>query len=652
MDVTPPRKAKLSAKKSLTKLLGKKGRKNQKGEQSDDSDRSPTEITSPVTRSATAAGRTPTSAAAGDGSPFTPAFGGGKYNPVERSPPASATTKPPATTPAEMPGSKSDGATVTNPKPGGSGKSGAAGGAGGAKAPPPKPPAPGAGAPKPPPTAASAAKAGGTQPTQGGAAAANREAKLEAPTAKAKLARLALERKVRLVEQTITVVLNTPSRSVLKSLEKNRDDLIAALDRLEDAYNDLALADVPGNIDKYENKLTDCSKEAVHSIGRANDTCSRVEQVLTQEELRAAAQVAREGRPPTPPPPSSPKVVELKPDATAKPPAYRTHKANDALKPKTLTRDFTPVEFSMWSQRFKAYYTSSHMETLSLNEQQAYFFACLEAQLVKRIERMVNAATPIFPEHDADSGDSKATTDGGTAKATDGKTDGDGTSTVSTNVAALKSCMELLDEVFVHAYPLYNRRLNYLQAKKPSGRSASEWIQDMLRERDECNLTKQSEDEAFVHRILSGLNDQALGKELMKHDTLSVSKLIGEVGRWESNKKSLSQTYQTKPGGSTANVSVNKSKGSGKSKTPTTTQSTQGNKNKAAVAPSKKSEFQCYRCGQRDKDHVCKAKDSTCRKCQKQGHYAGMCKSKLRAKVNAAQAAAAAEAATNATVAK
>ena len=82
---------------------------------------------------------------------------------------------------------------------------------------------------------------------------------------------------MRLVEQTITVVLNTPSRSVLKSLEKNRDDLIAALDRLEVAYNDLAMADVPGNIDKYEDKLADCSKEAVNSIGRANDTCSKVE---------------------------------------------------------------------------------------------------------------------------------------------------------------------------------------------------------------------------------------------------------------------------------------------------------------------------------------------------------------------------------------
>ena len=201
-------------------------------------------------------------------------------------------------------------------------------------------------------------------------------------------------------------------------------------------------------------------------------------------------------------------------------------------------------------------------------------------------------------------------------------------------------------------HPYYNRRLNYQRASKPQGQPASDWIQDMLREKDECNFPNQDPDEAFVHRILSGLNDQALSKELMKRRELSVSELIAQVGLWEANKKCLHTTYSSKSTGASANVvTTKKAKGSqGNSKTSkgnaTPAQTKTTDKTNPPTQVSKKSDFQCYRCGLRDKDHNCKAKDATCRTCNKVGHYAGMCKSKLRAKVNAA------EASTNATTAQ
>ena len=651
MHRTPPsRDSKTTARESLTKLLGRKKKKKDPKAVSFDvsssssDDQQPTTSQSPVTRSASAAAASQAAA-----------FGDGKHKPVARSPPPSAATTTGTAPPVAMPGSKSDGDGGTaggkgdgKQPQGGDGKAPPAkppppGGDG--KAPPAKPPPPkAAGAPPPnPPTG------GGTKPRKEDDPKQAREKLLEKPTAKAKVCRLNLDRKVVLVEQTIKVGMSKPSRTSLRLLEKHTNDLTAVMDEFEKAFNDLALIDVPANIDQYEDKLQDFTQRARRTLERAMDASSQIEVEVTEEETRRAARVAKEGRPPTPPPPpppGSPKgtATQVQPDASNGKTSFRVHKPNDALKPKTLSRDNTPVEFTMWSQRFKAYYTSSRMEILTLNEQQAYFYACIEPQLVNRFEQRVTAATPIFPVDPADSPSLKDSADGSKSTGDDDDDDDD-------SVTTLKRCMEFLDEEFIQLHPFYNRRLNYYKASRPSGQSTNDWIQDMLRERDECNLPQQSEDEAFVHRILTGINDRSLAKELMKRRDLSVRDLIAEVALWESNNKCLSTTYSNKPGGATANVvSAKKSSGSGKSKA-TTTQSTQGNKKTTAVAPSTKGEFQCYRCGQRDRDHVCKAKDSTCRKCNKQGHYAGMCKSKLRAKVNAAQAAAAA-ATTNATVAK
>ena len=509
----------------------------------------------------------------------------------------------------------------------------------------------GAQPPQPPPTAAppqapqapTAPVGAGTAPKPGPVETPEakfrreREEKLRQPAAMAKLKNLAMDRQADSVENLITVGLNNPSKSTLATLMDGKSDLSLCVNEFEKAISDICLIDVPDKLEEYSKKCDKATRIPKQVFHRANETCALIEKVLDDEETKRATALAREGRS-NPAPVKTVSFVDGGSDPKTL--SVRPYKPNDSLKPKILTRDNTPVEFSMWSLRFKAYYTSSHMEILTLNEQQAYFYACIEPQLVSRIERKVTNATPVFTEF--------AKPPGTVDKSKDGSSGG--------SVARPKSCMDYLSEEYIQIYPYYNRRLNYQKTSRPQGQSTSDWIQDMLRERDECNFATQTDDEAFVHRILTGLNDQALSKELMKRRELTISQLIAEVGLWESNKKCLQSTYSQKSAGATANVvsvkrANNKPTGSGNKQGSSQAQGKTNTQHNAPVQAGKKSDFQCYRCGQRDKDHNCKARDATCRNCTKVGHYAGMCKSKLRAKVFAAQTKDA-EAVTNATVTK
>ena len=62
----------------------------------------------------------------------------------------------------------------------------------------------------------------------------------------------------------------------------------------------------------------------------------------------------------------------------------------DGLKPEKLTLENTPAEQKAWTKRFRAYYSTSKMANLSKEDQQAYFFTCLDRQLEVRIRELVD----------------------------------------------------------------------------------------------------------------------------------------------------------------------------------------------------------------------------------------------------------------------
>ena len=78
-------------------------------------------------------------------------------------------------------------------------------------------------------------------------------------------------------------------------------------------------------------------------------------------------------------------------------PAGRAHaRANLALRPEELTPEHTPQEMRVWLAQFRSYYSTSGFSTCTLEDQHAYFLQCLNPTLRFRVERHVEARTPIF----------------------------------------------------------------------------------------------------------------------------------------------------------------------------------------------------------------------------------------------------------------
>ena len=260
------------------------------------------------------------------------------------------------------------------------------------------------------------------------------------------------------------------------------------------------------------------------------------------------------------------------------------------------------------------------MEKCSLPEQHAYFKACLEAGLIVRMDALIHDDSPIFTQMVA--------------------SEDDPTELVEDEDAPV-SLMAILNQIFLENYPLYNRRHDYHCASQPQGMTASDWISELSKMRDECVLEQMTMDDRFVQRILTSLSDAKLKKELMDIDDPTLDNIVRGVAKWESTKKSLKNPgnsfmkgVKPSPTATQAQVNQSTSKSTQKPKSKQSNASSNTKNKPSTSTPAKGNQpYQCYRCGNRDPAHNCRAKTATCKNCNKQGHYAGMCGSKLRAKV-------------------
>ena len=105
-------------------------------------------------------------------------------------------------------------------------------------------------------------------------------------------------------------------------------------------------------------------------------------------------------------------------------------KPNKALEPHKLTRENNTVEFKSWYKKFRAWYTSSCMDTASIQEQQACFRMVIDVNLESKLSTEMQEDTPIF--------------------GTDSQV----------------SCMRLLENEFMLQYPLLTRQMDFFELKQ------------------------------------------------------------------------------------------------------------------------------------------------------------------------------------------
>ena len=112
---------------------------------------------------------------------------------------------------------------------------------------------------------------------------------------------------------------------------------------------------------------------------------------------------------------------------------------------------------SMYGYGTRAYYDSAQLGALPCSQQQAYLCNCLDTVLRARIDREASNTTPLY-----------------------------------TPIAGLLTCMSILDQTFLEAYPIHVRRKHFFDARQKEGQSAIEFREELLsllEEADGVNIT-------------------------------------------------------------------------------------------------------------------------------------------------------------------
>ena len=421
-----------------------------------------------------------------------------------------------------------------------------------------------------------------------------------------------------------------PSPTTVVDLQDRLVQIRATQSKVSNALTELVIKDDEKWTAAYEEKAAaleearvSITSEILQEIARTEeglarefrDQVHRAAQAAAQEAAEAAAlqvqaiAAAQAALPVAPVGPVAP-VAPVVP--------HRYTRSNEALRPPTLLRDNSPVEFASWVSRFQAYYTSSRMELSNIAEQQAYFRACMDAYLDGRMRDLIAADTPVNGDVD--------------------------------------SCMAFLKAEFVARYPVFLRRLDYFRNKQPTGQDFSDWAASLRRLGEECNLADMDHNDITVMRYITGTTDSALKEKLINAVNPTVENLNAVVTRYEATKASLkamgpSTSYAAaergrSPGSRGKSPSQSKGKGKGKGKQgkrlppPRGRSTSRDREGRPGKGKGKRNdtrgeevrnrlvrENRCFKCGRdrHDEPEDCRAINATCDKCGASGHYGSVC---------------------------
>jgi hypothetical protein len=180
-------------------------------------------------------------------------------------------------------------------------------------------------------------------------------------------------------------------------------------------------------------------------------------------------------------------------------------KAIDALRPQSLTAEFTPVEFRVWRSHFDAYYTASNFAAAPLAEQRAYFFRCLDGVLERRIRPFCLPATPIY------------------------------------NTPLEKGCMGRLEDEFADVYPVIVRRINFMKCKQTSVRQPwAEFYATLRAHGDEADLPTINPEDLYVMRLIAGTADPLLRDKFFR-EANPTSEVLLRIAREHERSKNTNK---------------------------------------------------------------------------------------------------------------
>ncbi len=162
------------------------------------------------------------------------------------------------------------------------------------------------------------------------------------------------------IEATLEEIRANPTSAGKEILEK----LNKAHDRVIEAYN-AVIKYVPG------------------SSEQADKTCEEIAKMkadITQYATRAMIECVNTGR-------DMPRNNQN---------PFQGMRVVQALSPDTLTKDSTPSELRLWIEAYRAYFLASKMDKITVEEQQAFWYRCLDNSLETTLRQRIDTKLRIF----------------------------------------------------------------------------------------------------------------------------------------------------------------------------------------------------------------------------------------------------------------
>ncbi len=122
------------------------------------------------------------------------------------------------------------------------------------------------------------------------------------------------------------------------------------------------------------------------------------------------------------------------------------------------------------------------MIDLSIPDQQAYVFACINDTIRGQIEPHVNDQTPLF---------------------------------------GANGCMQLIQEEFLRAYPLIKRRIAFFQCRQECNQTLEDHIANINALGAEADLQNLTMDDIYMLQLMISMKDERVTKDLIHKKNLN-----------------------------------------------------------------------------------------------------------------------------------
>ena len=260
-------------------------------------------------------------------------------------------------------------------------------------------------------------------------------------------------------------------------------------------------------------------------------------------------------------------------------------KIDDTLRPKhELLRSFTLEEANIWFDSFEAYVNHNRkvIDKLEVKVQRQLLFNSIEAAMASALQT-------------------------------------DETITQDTPIIGDESCLKKLKAYFMEKNPLFLRRHRFQQCQQAPGETVAEWWVRKRAKARECELDQIKAEDVYLLELIRGVRDPKLREEFLKQKEPKLVDLLQIAERWQT-----ANTVSKDMGEESMNArkaSTYKNEKAGKWQQEAQDRGRQSGSNE-----------KCGNCGRTPKHtkDECPAKDKTCKKCNKKGHFQVVCRSQTQ----------------------